>query len=234
VRPDGMLLVVFRTIAVTQEEQDTVAVVRSTDGGATFTAAEVVAERFEEQIVGVRAPVLVTADVDASGKVYVAWGDCRFSPDCTENGIVMATSTDGSRWARPQRVRFPRGPELGWFVPGISVAPGTSGARAQLAVAAYAVTTVYGCRDCNTVNAHAITSPDGGRTWRPAVRLNAEPMQVLWMADTAVGRMLADYVSTSFAAGRPVAVVALAGRPEVDGFRQAIFATRLPPVTPGS
>ncbi len=215
VRPDGMLLVPFRTIAVTQEERDTVVVARSTNGGVTFGRAELVAERFEEQIIGVRAPVLVTADVDAAGRVYVAWGDCRFSPDCDTNGIVFATSTDGVRWTAPRRVRFPSSPGVDWFVPGIAVAPGTSGARAQLAVAAYAVTRAYGCRDCDTVNAFAITSPDGGRTWGPARRLNAEPMQVLWLADTAVGRMLADYVSTSFAAGRPVAVVSLATRPQL-------------------
>ena len=29
-------------------------------------------------------PGLVTADVDAAGRVYVAWGDCRFSPDCDD------------------------------------------------------------------------------------------------------------------------------------------------------
>ena len=231
VRPDGMLLVPFRTIAVTQEEQDTVVVARSTDGGVTFGPAELVAERFEEQIIGVRAPVLVTADVDAAGRVYVAWGDCRFSPDCDANGIVFATSADGIRWTAPRRVRFPSSPGLDWFVPGLAVAPGTSGARAQLAVAAYAVTRTYGCRDCDTVNAFAITSPDGGRTWTSARRLNTEPMQVLWMADTAVGRMLADYVSTSFAAGRPVAVVSLATRPQLGEYRQAIFATRLPAVT---
>ena len=116
----------------------------------------------------------------------------------------LGTSVDGISWTAPQRVRFPRSPGLDWFVPGIAVAPGTSGARAQLGVAAYAVTRAYGCRDCDTVNAFAITSPDGGRTWTPARRLNTEPMQVLWMADTAVGRMLADYVSVSFAAGGPL------------------------------
>ena len=90
----------------------------------TFTPAELIAERFEEQIIGVRAPVLVTADVDAAGTVYVAWGDCRFSPDCDSNDIVLATSPDGIRWTTPRRVRFPHITGLDWFVPGLSVAPG--------------------------------------------------------------------------------------------------------------
>ena len=53
------------------------------------------------------------------------------------------------------------------------------------------------------------------------------------MADTAVGRMLADYVSTSWAGGRPVAVISIAARPELGEYRQAVFATRIPlPRTP--
>jgi hypothetical protein len=228
VRPDGMLLVVFRVIAVSDNDRDAIVVTRSTDGGVTLGPVEVIAERFEEQILGVRAPVLVTADVDAGGTVYVAWGDCRFSAECFANDIVLATSRDGRRWSAPERVPFPAHPELDWFVPGLAVAPGTAGASARLAVAAYAVTKAYGCRSCETVDAFAITSQDGGRTWSPARRLNAEPMEAVWAADTSLGRMLADYVSTSFVGGRAVAVVSLAAAPEQGEYRQAIFATRLP------
>jgi hypothetical protein len=160
--------------------------------------------------------------------VYVTWGDCRFSVDCAANDIVVATSRDGVRWSAPARIPFPASPTLDWFVPGISVAPGTSGSRARLAVAAYAGTKAYGCRDCDRVDAYAITSPDGGRTWAPARRLNAETMEAAWAADTSLGRMFADYVSTSFAGGRPLAIVSLAAPPEGDELRQAIFAAAIP------
>ncbi len=228
VRPDGMLVVVFRTIGVLADERDAVVVSRSTDGAVSFTPVEVITERFEEHIFSVRAPVLVTADVDAAGTVYVAWGDCRASADCTSNDIVLTTSRDGVTWTAPLRVPFPADPEVSWFVPGISVASGTAGTRARLALAAYAVTTRYGCQFCDTVDAWAITSNDGGRSWAAARRINAEPMELLWLADTGAGRMLADYVSTSFAAGVPIAVMSIAADPAMGEFRQSIFATRLP------
>jgi hypothetical protein len=53
-------------------------------------------------------------------------------------------------------------------------------------------------------------------------------MEARWAADTSLGRMFADYVSTSFAGGDPLAVVSLAAPPEADEYRQAIFAARLP------
>jgi hypothetical protein len=124
-------------------------------------------------------------------------------------------------------VPFPATPDLSWFVPGLAARPSTSGPRAQLVVAAYAAGRAYGCQYCATIDAFAITSQDGGRTWSVPRRLNAEPMQVLWLADTGPGRMLGDYISTSFAGGSPLAVVSLAARPELDEYRQAIFATRL-------
>jgi hypothetical protein len=228
VRPDGSLLLVFRVIAVSESDRDAIVAARSTDGGASFGPVRIVAERFEEHVTGVRAPVLPSVDVDAAGRVYVAWGDCRFSVDCFANDIVVATSADGVRWSTPERVPFPASSELDWFVPGIAVEPGTSGSRARLAVAAYAVTKAYGCSDCELVDVMAITSPDGGRTWGAARRLNAERMRATWAADTSLGRMFADYVSTSWAGGRALAVVSIAAAPAAGRFRQAIFATRLP------
>jgi hypothetical protein len=228
VRPDGTVLVVFRVIAVSPDDRDAIGGARSADGGVSFGEAALVAERFEEPVVGVRAPVLPSVDVDTSGTVYVAWGDCRFSVDCFANDIVVATSHDGLVWSAPERVPFPASPDLDWFVPGIAVAPGTSGARARLAVAAYARTKAYGCRDCDRVDAYAITSQDGGRTWAPARRLNAETMEARWAADTSLGRMFADYVSTSFVAGRPLAIVSLAAPPHGDEHRQAIFGAVVP------
>jgi hypothetical protein len=229
VRPDGTLLVVFRVIAVSSSDRDAIVVARSTDGAVSFAEPVVLAERFEEQIVGVRAPVLPSADVDAAGRVYVVWGDCRFAVDCFANDIVLATSSDGVRWTPPERIPFPAGPDLDWFVPGLSVAPGTSGARARLAVAAYGMRKAYGCRDCERLDVYAITSRDGGRTWSTARRLNAEAMEAAWAPETSLGRMFADYVSTSYAGGRPLAVVSIAAPRVGDGYRQAIFSAALPP-----
>ncbi len=148
VRPDGMLLVCSAR-SPSRRKTGTPSWPHARPTAARrWAEVTVVAERFEEQIVGVRAPVLPSVDVDAAGRVYVAWGDCRFSVDCVANDIVVATSADGRRLDRRRNACASRAaPDLDWFVPGISVAPGTSGARAQLAVTAYAVTKAYGCRE---------------------------------------------------------------------------------------
>ena len=49
-----------------------------------------------------------------------------------------------------------------------------------------------------------------------------------WIAQTTLGPMLGDYISTSFASGTPVAVLALASRPAAGRLDEAIYAARLP------
>jgi hypothetical protein len=70
-----------------------------------------------------------------------------------------------------------------------------------------------------------VSSVDGGTTWSRPQRLNAESMQLPWIAQTALGRMTGDYISTSFVGGRAVPVFSLAAEPLLDEFSQAIFAS---------
>ena len=82
---------------------------------------------------------------------------------------------------------------------------------------------VPGCEQ--RIDAWLTASTDGGAHWSRAARLNAEEMQLEWLSETTLGRMVGDYVSVSWAGGRPIAVISLAGEP---GFTlaQAIFAAR--------
>jgi BNR repeat-like domain/RTX calcium-binding nonapeptide repeat (4 copies) len=230
VRPDGTLLVAFSVYGSLDPADDSILVARSTDGGLTFATAARAAQLFSENIPAVRAPAFVSAEVDAAGTVYLAWADCRFSAQCTTNGIVVATSRDGIAWSTPRRVPFaPVGAARDWVVPAVAVDTTTSGARARLAVAAYSVTPPQGCPSCQVVDAYLVRSSDGGRRWRPPVRLNAESVPLDWVADTGLGRMFGDYISTSFVGGRPVPVLSLADAPFGGELRQAIFAsTRVP------
>jgi hypothetical protein len=50
-------------------------------------------------------------------------------------------------------------------------------------------------------------------------------MSMLWLPDTGLGRMLGDYVSTSYVRGRPVPVFALAVEPIGGQLREAIYAS---------
>jgi hypothetical protein len=230
VRPDGALLVLFSVYGSIDPADNAIILARSRDGGATFEPARRIAPLLTEDITGIRSPPFVSADVDAGGTVYAAWSDCRFSAECTTNSVVVSTSRDGVRWTAARRVPFgPADAAIDRFVPALAVDPATAGARARLAVSAYSVTQPQGCRECVRVAAWLVESPDGGRTWRTPVRLNAEPIPLAWVANTGLGRMLGDYVSTSFVAGRPVPVLSLAAEPETGELRQAIFAsTRVP------
>ena len=50
-------------------------------------------------------------------------------------------------------------------------------------------------------------------------------MQLAWMPETTLGRMLADYIGVTWSRGRPVAVYAHASPPQNGELRTAIYAT---------
>ena len=105
VRPDGTLLVAFTVFgSIDDAGTDRISVARSADGGATFAPARRIAQLLEEVQIDVRAPPFVSADVDPAGNVYLVWADCRFSSECTSNGIVLVTSADGVTWSPPRYV----------------------------------------------------------------------------------------------------------------------------------
>ena len=230
VRPDGALLVLWSVYGSEDPRSDSVVMSRSVDGGVTFEPGRRIAALLSEDIVGVRSPPFVSADVDAAGTVYATWADCRFSSQCTANSVVLSTSRDGVVWTRPRRVPLGTAEAaLDRFVPALAIDPATSGSRARVAITAYTVTQAQGCQRCELVDAFLIGSLDGGRTWRAPVRLNAESMPLEWLANTGLGRMLADYISLSFVARKPVAVLSLAAEPVAGEFRQSVYAsTRVP------
>jgi hypothetical protein len=73
-------------------------------------------------------------------------------------------------------------------------------------------------------------SRDGGHTWTTPQRLDAQRMQTTWLPRAEGGRMVGDYFSVSYAAGRVVPVFALAAPPLRGRFREGIFAASLKPL----
>jgi hypothetical protein len=226
-RPNGDLLLVF-TVFGASLGGDQIAAVRSTDGGATFGAPFRIAPLESAEFGWLRAPPFVSADVDAGGKVHLAWRDCSVEVFCSAD-IVMTSSLDGVQWTAPVRVPSIPPDELN-FLPALAVDPATSGRSARLALLYHSVVPSINCNpQCFEVDARLTISTNGGETWTRPQRLNSVSMQPNWMADTSLGRMLGDYVSVSWLRGRPIPVFSLASPPNGLLFRQAIFATtRLP------
>ena len=230
VRPDGTLVVVFHLAAggdyFADADANQIQAVRSTDGGQTFGAPVTIARVQAEDVRGIRAPTLPSADVDSGGTIYAAWGDCRFRSECTVDDVVVSRSRDGLSWSAPERVPLVgRESDLQAFVPGLAVDPTTGGSTARVAVVAYTQSTSCAWETCRGIDVVLASSRNGGRSWTAPRRLNAESMAISWLPDTGLGRMLGDYISMSYVRGRPIPVFALASEPFGGRFRQAIYAT---------
>jgi hypothetical protein len=233
VRPNGALVIPYLG------EDGDLAAVRSTDGGATFGQRLSIAPVLAHRPAGMRAPTLPSADVDSGGKVYVAWHDCRFRSGCPDspNDIVYSTSADGLEWSAPTRVPIEAvSSTVDHFIPGFAVDPLTQGSRARIGLAYYFSPATSCTPETCRLNAGYLASGDGGATWTAPEFLAAEPMALSSIADTSQGRMVGDYISTSFApGGQAVAVLSLAA-PFGPAFRQSIFAASFqpPPVPAGA
>jgi hypothetical protein len=216
VQPDGALTIVFNV------GQAGVYSVHSLDGGATFAAPVGIAPLAQASQPLLRAPSLPTATVDAAGRIFVAWADCRFRPGCDGNTIVLTTSTDGSTWT--PRIRIP-GTGFDSFVPGIAAHPTISG---RVSIVTY-------FRNSNSCSAATCSfgvsvtkSRDGGATWTKPQRLDGASPRYSWLAN-AGGQFVGDYVGAAYAGGRFVPVFALASPPlGTDRLRQYMMAASIP------
>ena len=220
VRPDGTLVIIG-------VGPSNLLAVRSIDGGASFSSAAVVSWMQSHNPTGMRAPALPSAEVDANGNVYVAWADCRFREGCSSNDILMAASPDGVDWTPgPMPVPIDSTTSgVDHFIPGLGVDPATAGATARIGISFYyfpvAACTVDACQ----LNVGFISSSDGGATWSGPTQLNSEPVSLSWLANTSwPGRMVGDYISTSFVSGHAVPVFSVASAPTGTTFHQMMAA----------
>ena len=227
VRPDGTVVIPFEMFESPGSRLNQMAVIRSVDGGATFLPATPIAPLLATDVEGLRVPPLPSVAIDADGTTYLAWTDCRYITECQSNGIVISKSRDGINWTVPARVPTGgRGTFVNHFLPGLA-ALGT-GSHVRLAVAYYSAPTPTGCNyNCqSSIKAWLSRSDNGGRTWRAPQQLSTENVLSGWLADTGLGRMLGDYISTSWADGKPFPVFPLASAPIRGGFREELFVTQ--------
>ncbi len=219
VQPNGALVIPFL------DDGGGMAALVSTDGGASFNGKVVIADVQFRETPGLRNPPLPSVEVDGGGRVFVAWSDCRFRPDCAANDIVLSSSPDGLAWTPPVRVPTSTLTEGGSAViPGLAVDPATAGASVHLALTYYNVVDPACAGDTCALTVGVTTSADGGLTWSAPQTLSRQPMPLAWVADTNQGRMVGDYISTSFVGGQAVPVFALAAAPQDEVFDEAMYA----------
>jgi hypothetical protein len=224
VQPNGTVIVPIEDVFGTDMLAFT-----STDGGATWNSQVIISNIIDHFVAGgLRTSALPSAEVDAIGVVYVVWQDCRFRTACSSNDIVMSTSTDGLIWTAPARIPIDAISSIAdHFIPALGVDPATSGSSAHLTLTYY----WYSQANCTfstcALNLGFVSSQDGGATWT-AAKMIAGPMSLGWLPDTFSGRMVADYISTSYSGGKAYTAFALARSTSGGVFDEAIYTSTQP------
>jgi hypothetical protein len=221
VQPDGTVIVPI--------ENDTGAAMlafRSTNGGASWSADATISSITDHLVAGnLRTSALPSAAIDAAGKVYTIWQDCRFRTACSSNDLVVSTSTNGVTWTAPARIPIdPVSSTVDHFIPGLAVEPATSGSTAHLALTYY----FYASANCDASTCALYTgfvsSPDGGGTWTTPTTL-AGPISLAWLPNTFAGLMVGDYVSTAFSGCKAFPIFASARANSGTLFNEPIYTT---------
>jgi hypothetical protein len=217
VQPTGTVIVPFEGAGIQAFS--------STDGGTTWGNLVTVANINDHGVQGnMRTSPLPSAEVDANGVVYVAWQDCRFRTGCSSNDIVFSSSSDGKSWAAVSRVPIdPTTSTVDHFIPGLAVDPTTSGNTAHLGLTYYFFP-VSKCGSTCKLGVGFVSSQDGGKTWTTPTTLLLG-MNPNWLANTNQGRMVGDYISTSFVDSQAFGAFAKALQNNGSTFNESMFTT---------
>ena len=221
VQPNGTVIV-----PIDNANETALLAFTSTNGGASWSATTTITTISDHTVAGsLRSGPLPSAEIDAAGKVFVVWQDCRFRRGCKANDLVMTTSTNGTTWTPVVRIPIDNtNSAVDHFIPGLAVDPSTSGAAAKLALAYYFYPAAKKGKGGSTLelNVGYISSVDGGTSWSTSTQI-AGPMTLSWLPNTSQGLMVGDYISTSYAGGAAHPVVALASAPTGTTFNQLMY-----------
>lgn len=198
----------------------------STNGGTSWGSTVTIATVTDHTEAGnLRSGPLPSAEIDGTGKVYVVWQDCRFRAFCLANDIVMSTSTNGTTWSVVTRIPIDgTGSGVDHFIPGIAVDNTTSGGGAHLGLTYYYYPTSNCSASTCQLDVGFVSSANGGATWSAATQI-AGPMTLSWLARTTQGRMVGDYISTSFLGGTAHPAIAVASAKSGGAFRESMETT---------
>ena len=219
VQPSGKVI-----IPASNAFETAIIVWNSTNGGSTWSSTTTIATVNDHAPAGsLRSGPLPSAEIDASGKVYVAWQDCRFRNGCKANDIVYSTSTNGTTWTAVTRIPIDATTSgTDHFIPGLGVDPTTSGSTAKLGLTYYFYRTAA-CGSSCQLEVGYIQSNNGGSTWSAHTDV-AGPFAISLTPNTSQGRMVGDYISTSWIGGKAIGAFAVAKAPSGGfAFDQGIY-----------
>lgn len=217
--------------------------IESADGGTSLqSTVDITTEQFMYPYL--RADPNPTSAVDSNDNIYVVFADCRFRSNCIDSGcrfdssslscspndLLLTTSKDGVNWTAPKRIPIdPVTSDTDHLIPGLAV----SEEGAKLALVYYFITNANfsngkSCSAHCLVNAGFISSDDGGISWHAPIQVS-RPMMQSWLAPTAAGPMVADYLVPTFVAGQPYGAFAIARPPNTTTgqFDESIYTTDL-------
>jgi hypothetical protein len=193
VRPDGTVIV-----PTANANETAIGAFNSTNGGVSWSAVTTIATIRHHTVAGsLREGPLPSAEIDGAGTVYVAWTDCRFRQACRVNDIVISHSLNatGTSWSAISRVPIDAtNTRIDHFIPGLAVNKATSGAAAQLGLTYY-----FYPQSSTQLSVGFISSANAGSTWSTPQTI-VSGMTSTWAATTSQGRMVGDYISTSYGA----------------------------------
>ncbi len=171
VLPDGTLVDVFVTNG--PSNTTSIATIRSTDRGLTWSTPVIVSSNLAIGVVDARTQAGVrtgngipSSAVDTlSGAIYITWEDSRFSGGQRE-GVALAKSVDGGRtWSQPVQVN--QVPDVQAFNPVIAVGMQKLllGSRSTVGIIYYDFRQATEDASALPTSLWQIVSEDGGNTW---------------------------------------------------------------------
>jgi hypothetical protein len=194
VRPDGTVIV-----PTANANETAIGAFNSTNGGLSWSTTTTIATISHHRVAGsLREGPLPSAEIDGAGTVYVAWTDCRFRQACRVNDIVYSKSLNatGTSWTAVTRVPIDAtNTRIDHFIPGLAVNKATSGSSAQIGLTYY-----FYNSGSTALNVGFISSNNAGAGWSApqTVTTPTNSATSVWAATTSQGRMVGDYISTSY------------------------------------
>ena len=223
VQPNGTVIVPYASSSF-----GSIRSFRSVDGGTTWRVSVQVAAVTDHPVAGgLRSEPLPSAEIDGAGKVFVVWQDCRFRTSCRSNDLALSTTTQASypTWSAVARIPIDStASSVDHFIPGLAVDRTSSGTTARLGLAYYYYPNTACTFSTCQLNVGYVFSNNGAATWSAATQLTG-PMSLSWIASTNQGRMVGDYISSSFVSGSVRPVFAAATAPSGGRFNESMFTT---------